>query len=86
MFYVTMTDGFLSGWGRAEGKINKLVIECKTYEEAEIVKDNAEHRSEMKYINIAIKKPYYGSRYYVNYETKETYPCWFVAGYFRNQK
>ena len=24
--YVTMTDKFMSGWGEAEGKINKYVI------------------------------------------------------------
>jgi len=29
MYYVTMTDSFMGGWGTAEGKINKLVFECK---------------------------------------------------------
>ena len=28
MFYVTMTDKFMSGWGYAAGKTNKLIIEC----------------------------------------------------------
>ena len=26
MYYVTMTDKFMSGWGKARGKINKLVF------------------------------------------------------------
>ena len=28
-YYVTMTDKFMSGWGEAAGKVNKLVIECE---------------------------------------------------------
>ena len=47
MFYVTMTDKFMSGWGMAQGKINKLVLECETYEDAETVYNNACNRSEM---------------------------------------
>lgn len=65
MFYVTMTDTFMSGWGKAEGKKNKLVFECDTLKEAEIVKDNAENRDEMKYVNINDEKP--------NYYPKENY-------------
>jgi len=34
MLYVTMTDKFMSGWGMAEGKTNKLVLECKNLHEA----------------------------------------------------
>ena len=37
MYYVTMTDKFMSGWGRAEGKINKFVVECETREKAETI-------------------------------------------------
>ena len=52
MKYITMTDKFMSGWGEADNKINKLVFICKDIKEALIVKDNAEHREEQKYINI----------------------------------
>jgi hypothetical protein len=48
MYYVTMTDKFMSGWGEAQGKNNKLVISCDTYEEAQIVEENARRRKEMK--------------------------------------
>ena len=83
-YYVTMTDSFMSGWGKADGKKNKLVFECDTYEEAETVVDNAESRSDQKYINIYTKKPYFNSgRFYVQHKTKEDYPSWYKPGYFR---
>ena len=56
-YYVSMTDKFLSGWGMADHKTNKLVIECDSYDEALIVEQNAKNRSEMKYINICFNKP-----------------------------
>lgn len=82
-WYVSMTDRFLSGWGKAEGKINKLVIECESLAEAEIVYGNATARAEMKYVNINYAKPYYGSRYYISYHDKTDYGNWFKRGYFR---
>jgi hypothetical protein len=84
MYYVTMTDKFMSGWGMAQGKKNKLVFICDTYEEAEIVEQNATNRNDMKYINVTSKKPYYNSNeYYVQIKTKEEYPTWYQRGYFR---
>lgn len=79
MFYVTMTDTFMSGWGKAEGKKNKLVFECDTLKEAEIVKDNAENRDEMKYVNINDEKPNYYPKenYFVQIKTKDDYPAWY---------
>ena len=59
-FYVTMTDKFMSGWGMAEGKTNKLIIVCETYEEAQAIERNACKRSEMRYVNITRNKPRYG--------------------------
>lgn len=60
-FYVTMTDKFMSGWGMAEGKTNKLIIECDTIEQALQIERAARRRSEMRYVNIRTTKPYYGS-------------------------
>ena len=89
-YYVTMTDKFMSGWGMAKNKINKLVIVCNTYEEAKVVAENARNRSEMKYINITDKKPYYSSdRYYVSMHgkgCKDEYESWFVQGYFKKEE
>lgn len=76
--YVTATDRFMSGWGMSEGKDNKLVVECDTYQEAVIVHDNLSDRDEMKYVNIRSSKPYYNKdRYYTSYKTKEDAPAWF---------
>jgi hypothetical protein len=78
-FYVTMTDSFLSGWGRAKGKTNKLIFECENYTEAEKVKDYADTRTEMKYVNICINRPtrYNGSGYLTQYKTKQECPEWY---------
>jgi len=67
--YVTMTDKFLSGWGNAQGKTNKFIIECENFEQAETIKRNAEKRREMKYINICINKPRYGKNVLESWKT-----------------
>ena len=56
-YYVTMTDRFMSGWGMAKGKTNKLIIECDTHEQAEIIKRNALRRSEMRFVNVCSNRP-----------------------------
>ena len=84
-FYVTMTDKFMSGWGPARDKINKLVISCYTFDEARIVSDNAQQRSEMKYINILDSKPYYNKRTHctsLHGRCQNDYESWFTPGYF----
>lgn len=84
--YVTMTDKFMSGWGMAKGKINKLIFECDNYQEAIIVANNAESRGDQKYINICSKKPHYNSeKYFAQYKTKEDYPAWYKEGYFQRR-
>ena len=81
--YVSMTDKFMSGWGKAQNKINKLVLECDTLQEAQIVFNNAESRSDMRYINICVNKPRYNkNRYYTSLKTKADYPAWYVANSF----
>jgi hypothetical protein len=86
MYYVTMTDKHMSGWGQAEGKINKLIFACETMEEADIVMDNAEYQGSMKYINLTAEKPYYpSSRYYPQMKTKNEYSAWYKEGFFKNQ-
>ena len=65
MVYVTMTDKFMSGWGMAKGKINKLVIECENSEQAEKIAYCAKSYPEMKYISIRYSKPNYNSNKYL---------------------
>lgn len=69
--YVTMTDKFLSGWGKAEGKINKLIIICDDYTQAQTIKHNAQKRREMKFINICVNKPNYNKKRFL--ESWKTY-------------
>jgi len=77
-FYVTMTDRFMSGWGMAEGLINKLVFECDSYDEALVVAENAESRGDMSYINIVDRKPWYNpNRYYVQFKNKRNSSAWY---------
>ena len=65
-YFVTMTDRFMSGWGQAKGKINKYVVECDTYEQAERIERNARKRDEMKYVNIVDgRMPSYDKRRYL---------------------
>jgi hypothetical protein len=81
-YYVTMTDKFMSGWGSAQGKINKLVLTCDSYTEANIVKQNAENRSDMKYINICTKKPCYNQDHYlVSWHDKNDYSTWYKSNH-----
>ena len=85
-YYVTMTDSFLSGWGLADKKINKLVFECDNMSEAFIVEQNAKNRTDMIYVNIASNKPYYNKeKYYPQYKTKKDYPSWYEKDYFKNR-
>lgn len=65
MYYVTMTDEFMSGWGKAENKINKYVVCCETMQQAGTIAKNARKRNEMKYINIRTRKPYYNNNKYI---------------------
>jgi hypothetical protein len=77
-FYVTMTDKFMSGWGMAAGKINKLVIECDTMDEALVVWRNARKRPEMKLVTICHNRPSYNSSgYHVSRHDKTDYSTWF---------
>lgn len=84
MYYVTTTDKFMSGWGRAEGRINKLIFPCETRAEACVVADNARARKDQLYINIRGTRPYYNAqRYYAQVKTRNDYPSWYEEGYFK---
>ena len=67
MYYVTATDKFMSGWGLAKGKTNKVVVICENLTEAEEVEEALHSRDEMKYINIRASKPYYNSSYIISW-------------------
>jgi hypothetical protein len=66
-YFVTMVDKFMSGWGYAKGKTNKLVIACNNFKEAQTVQKNALNRPEMKYVNISLR-PNVKSHHYPSYK------------------
>lgn len=77
-YYVTMTDKFMSGWGKARGKTNKLVLRAKNYQEALVIARNAKDRGEMIYINITSRKPYYpAATTKLSVASKKSYKNWY---------
>lgn len=92
---VTAIDSFMSGWGRADTKKNKLVFLCDTIDQAQIVEDNARARSDMKRVSMftisesmrkAINRSEDGELnlgdFFVQVKTIDSYPNWYKAGYF----
>jgi hypothetical protein len=71
-----MTDKFMSGWGHAQGKTNKLIIECNTVDEAEQIERAARRRSEMKYVNIRTRRPRYGAHVLESWKTYADMTGW----------
>lgn len=68
-YYVTMTDKFMSGWGPATNKTNKLIVECATYEQAAQIAKAARTRSEMRRVSIRSTRPYYGAHILASWKT-----------------
>ena len=73
MYYVTMIDNFMSGWGDALGKQNAYCIKCKTLEDAEFIAKKAKRRSELGLVRItkAIPRQYTSCQdaYYISEKT-----------------
>jgi len=57
--YVTMTDGFMSGWGKSYNRRNKYVVVCDTEEQAAQIYRNARKRPEMSRVNLRYSFPRY---------------------------
>lgn len=67
-WFVTASDKFLSGWGRANGKTSKMVVCCKSLEQAREIEERYNNRNDLNRVNICSCKPYYSpSRYDVSY-------------------
>ena len=85
--YVCMTDKAMSGWGRSENKINKYVIACDNWQQAEQIEEAAHRRPEMKYINININKPYYNpANYTVTVEHYSDLGTLWTGGLYRTDE
>jgi hypothetical protein len=60
-----MIDTLMSNWGKARGKTNIYMVECKNREDAERVAKAGRKRSEMRDIQIHDTKPSYVNTYYL---------------------
>ncbi len=92
--YVTMTDKFCSHilnmtfniQGKGTKMIDKIVFECDSMDEANIIVSNANDRTDMKNINICSKRPSYpATRYNVTWITKANikYSAFYKRGSFK---
>jgi len=75
--YVLANDAFMSGWGRAEGMTNTVVLPCADYAEALRVAEYAESRSEMQRVRIVIHKPRLRRGVLYSLLTREDAGAWF---------
>ena len=71
-----MTDKFMSGWGHAQNRTNKLIIECNTIDEAAQIERAAHKRPEMKYVNICVRRPRYGAHVVESWKTYADMTGW----------
>jgi hypothetical protein len=91
-YYVSTIDTFMSGWGEAADLENMLIFVCDSLEEAEIVAENAENRSDQKRVTIHHRRPnqykttkgedYQHGGYYIQIKTKGEYSRWYEKGAF----
>lgn len=83
-FYVVTTDTFMSGWGKAEGKTNKLILPCESYEQAEIVEKNAKARQDQTNVSIRKTMPKFDEgKVFAQVKTIKDYPSWYEEGRFQ---
>jgi len=81
--YVTMTDKFMSGWGKAQGRTAKYVAVAKNYDEAQTVARNARARGDQKNVSIRSTKPKYDTRNVkVGWMNKKSSKRWYERGGF----
>lgn len=79
-YYVLCNDSFMSGWGSAKGKINTLILPCRSGSEAEIVAAHARKREDQKYIRIVANKPRINtSRVYYSLHNWDDYSAWYTG-------
>ena len=77
-FYVLCNDRFMSGWGYAKGKINTVILPCKSLEEANRVAAYAEGRGDQTYVRICGNKPRLNNTTHCySYHTREDYGRWY---------
>lgn len=75
--FVVMHDTFMTKWwGRAQGKINLLAIECETLDQAEIIRAAAKERAEMRQVRIETQPPKDSERVLVSHKRFQQMGGW----------
>jgi hypothetical protein len=83
-WYVVATDSFMSGWGEAPGR-SIYAVPCRSLEQAKIVLDNMQDRTEMKRPRLVGKDYRPRLRDGDHYSVRGMDDCsrWYIAGGFK---
>jgi hypothetical protein len=80
MWIVTSVDKRFSGWGMADGKINKRNVLCHDLKQAHRIASNMRMDKDFTYVGcrrVGIGIPYYApSRYVVSWHHADDCPLW----------
>ena len=77
-WYVLVTDTFMSGWGHATGKINRLIFPCDSKDEAEDVAEYARSRTDTSRVFVTTNKPRVDRPgYFWQLMTPDNAPAWY---------
>ena len=79
-FYVTLTDTFMSGWGKAKNLTNRLVFPCEDMDEAIGVSEYAKSRTDTKNVRICTVKPQIKPWQYVHVMDPDHSVAWYRRG------
>lgn len=79
IYYVTMTDVFMTWWIKADdGRTVKLIFTCYSSLAADIIVNNAARRGDMLQIHKSKGNPEFDDdKYKVTYVNHNDYPRWF---------
>ena len=80
--YVLCNDSFMSGWGQATRMTNTCILPCESWEEAEIVAQNARNRADQKRVRIVGDKPRMRSHILYSLFNREDASRWYKQGGF----
>lgn len=76
-YYVLTNDRFMSGWGRATGKINTIVLACRSHGEAVAVARYCRERPEQTRVRIVTRKPHVRGNVLYSLMTWDKCPKWY---------
>lgn len=80
--FVVCHDTFMSGWGPVENGKSFYALAVRSDEEAEIVMENANNRSEMRDVGLYAKLPTIGDNDHMRVVDWKKAPRWYEEGGF----